>query len=464
MFKLLLIPLNLFFLVGLSSLLDGGIEISQEAPDRIPTQGTCEVTLTINKGNIAGFAKFQHAFPEGVTIEEIETAGATFTFSDQKMKWIWMALPQEESFVIKYKLTIDNPDLTEVELGGAFSYLQENNRKSFFVPSKMLLIGEEPQEEVKEPVVATKRTVTDEGNGNYLVAVELKREHVAGFAKIQEYIPQNATATGVEEQGSVFSVVNNKVKFVWMNLPEAETFTVSYRINTGGSALDETQLTGEFAYIHDGQTMKASILADGVQLAENNSENPSAAEPEETTPEPVQEEVVAEETTPEPIVEEPTVIPTPVEPAEEEVAQTNTEEVPAQEEEPAEEIAVNQTVEEEPAVVQEQPKPIKKKVTTVPVANSGVNYRVQLIAGHNNVDANYFSSQYQYAGSFIVETHEGWMKYTTGDYPIYRDARDGREGIKTNYAFPGPFVVAYNNGERITVQEALMITNQKWVQ
>jgi len=464
MFKLLLIPLNLFFLVGLSTLLDGDLDITQDAPDRIPTQGVCEVTLTINKGNTTGFAKFQHAFPEGVTIEALETAGATFTFSDQKMKWIWMALPQEDSFVIKYKLTIENPELTEVELGGAFSYLQENNRKSFFVPSKMLQIGEEPQEEVKEPVVATKRTVTNEGNGNYLIAVELKREHVTGFAKIQEYIPQNATATSVEEQGAVFSVVNNKVKFVWMNLPEAETFTVSYRINTGGAELDETALTGEFAYIHDGQTMKASIQADGVQLAENNSENPPAAEPEETTQEPVEEEVIAEETTPEPIVEESVVVPTPAEPAEEEIAQTNTEEVPVQEEEPVEEVAVNQTVEEEPAIVEDEPKPIKKKVTTVPVANTGINYRVQLVAGHNNVDANYFSNQYKYTDSFIVESHEGWMKYTTGDYPIYKDARDGREDIKSAYTFPGPFVVAYNNGERITVQEALMITNQKWVQ
>ena len=55
------------------------------------------------------------------------------------------------------------------------------------------------------------------------------------------------------------------------------------------------------------------------------------------------------------------------------------------------------------------------------------------------------------------------MKYTTGDFLAYKQARDGREEIKSNYTFPGPFVVAYNNGERITVQEALMISNQKWV-
>ena len=45
----------------------------------------------------------------------------------------------------------------------------------------------------------------------------------------------------------------------------------------------------------------------------------------------------------------------------------------------------------------------------------------------------------------------------------YKKARNKRESLGS-YKFPGPFVTAYNNGDRITVQEALMITKQDWVQ
>jgi hypothetical protein len=45
----------------------------------------------------------------------------------------------------------------------------------------------------------------------------------------------------------------------------------------------------------------------------------------------------------------------------------------------------------------------------------------------------------------------------------YQLARNKREELKQNELIKGPFVTAYNSGARITVQEALMIANQKWV-
>ena len=60
--------------------------------------------------------------------------------------------------------------------------------------------------------------------------------------------------------------------------------------------------------------------------------------------------------------------------------------------------------------------------------------------------------------------HQGWHKYTVGKFSIYKGARNYREIIKNQHKIKGPFVTAYNNGTRITVQEALMISKDQWVQ
>ena len=131
-----------------------------------------------------------------------------------------MALPEDEEFTIKYKLTVTDEYITEVELGGTFSYLEENERKSFYIPADILKVGDSDlQEEViPDPIVFAHRSVTDLGNNKYKVDVLLHKEHVSGFAKIQEYVPEGASVKNLADQDAIFSTVNNKVKFVWMNL------------------------------------------------------------------------------------------------------------------------------------------------------------------------------------------------------------------------------------------------------
>ena len=56
----------------------------------------------------------------------------------------------------------------------------------------------------------------------------------------------------------------------------------------------------------------------------------------------------------------------------------------------------------------------------------------------------------------------GWIKYTVGNHSEYKKARDSRNELN-NHEFPGPFVSAYNYGERISVQEALILSKQSWI-
>jgi hypothetical protein len=96
--------------------------------------------------------------------------------------------------------------------------------------------------------------------------------------------------------------------------------------------------------------------------------------------------------------------------------------------------------------------------------DKGVSYRVQLMAGHNELTESWVTSKYHFNGRSDTEMHEGWIKYTTGSYQEYHSARNERESINKVHDFPEPFVTAYYLGERITVGEALIISQQDWIQ
>ena len=83
-----------------------GITITQNVPSSAKAETEFTVELTINKGSTGGFAKLQQDLPEGFTAVQDDNNGASFTFSNQAVKFIWMSLPNDKEFKVKYKVTV----------------------------------------------------------------------------------------------------------------------------------------------------------------------------------------------------------------------------------------------------------------------------------------------------------------------------------------------------------------------
>lgn len=453
-----LLLFNLFFA--------GDVSIVQDLPARMEPGTEVRVTVTVNKAQVSGFAKLQIDLPPGLSASAIETRGASFTFADGKAKFIWMALPAQPSFKVSYTLSADANASGTLPVIARLSYIEDNERKTADMKPATILVGtgavaaqpvQEQQAHSNDIVsaapggvipdailtdapglpsqvgpgdVGATRKVTQTGKGELLVEVTVAKGNIRGFGKLQENLPQGFTALEKTSDDAIFSASGRMVKFVWLNLPSKNELRVSYRLIAPDNATGTYTINGEFGYLLNDLTQRAvvgssSFNVDGTFGQEEIAEQQPAA---------------------------------PVPP-------TTTSQAPA----PAPKATPPASTKPEPARAQAAPKataPVTTpKATSTPAPEGGISFKVQITAAHREVGKPYFEQRHRYFGDFSIEHNEGWIKYVTGNFDRYRAARDQRQAyVDAQHNFPGPFVTAYNNGERITVQEALMIAKQSWVQ
>lgn len=451
MFRLLLVILNLIAALTIGGIFQTGVTLDVQVPEEVTAGSEFEVNVSIQKGDLESFSRLQQSLPAGLTATSYLSSNADFSFEEKRVRFIWLRMPREESVNITYKIKVDERLKGTFSIDSKFSYIDQNERKSVnlvthpiqILPSSAidpsLIVDIEDFEDKVIPYIPSgseetqmlcvrQTPIPDQRTGEYEVNLLINKEARQKFAKIEEQVPKGYKAVSVEPRESIFTFKDGTAKFLWMNLPSDSYFTVSYKLVAENPNLPPPSLNGKFSYLEGEKTISvdirqtdrdvASIRPD--ELGDLINSLPSAPLAETTGR---QTEEVKTTTT-------------------QEVAETKP---PKEERKP-----------------RTQSRESKQNQANMLEPEEGIYYRVQLAAGHKNVDIERYFKKYNLDKEVRKEFHEGWQKYSVGSFPVYREARDYRVHIWNTTVIDDAFVSAYNNGKRITVQEALMIANQQW--
>lgn len=416
---------------------------------KIATEFVSEIK--INKGTVGGFAKLQLEVPQGFTVKELESKGGNFSFATNIAKIIWTSTPSDAEFTVKFTISADASAAGLKVLTSKFSYVNNNNKEVVEMAPAEIMIGDAPAEtpiatntqsetvtpaatettpvsstptvaaafdnhaEPNSNIVCSRAITNGSAANSHNIEVRIKKGDIKGFAKFQEVLPAGYTAKGDKTNGSSFSVSDGKLKFVWVSLPADNELVVSYILEkTDASAPDAKLDNGEFSYLENDQSKKIKLPIDIVGT--------SAVADVVKTETPVQTPTVAAEPT------------------------------------STTQVTSNEPVKTETTSTE----PVKTEAKEVVAKKEGnVVYNVQIGAFRNAIQSDVLSKKFNITETIKSEMAEGFSKFMVGSFNEYKQARSHRENVKQK-GCNSAFVVAYNGSKRITVQEALMITSQKW--
>jgi hypothetical protein len=428
------------------------VSLTMNVPATINAGSEFDVEIILKKGDINGFARFQQQLPLGLSAQLVESSLGDFSFEDQKVKFIWLKIPSEKEIKVVYRIKVDERLKGQFNLKGNFAYISDNSKKTTEVESNSISINPSTRIDpnlivdigefqniipVQAPVTllasnvrCIRQTPTPTGEANDLmVKLLVNKANTEKFAKIEEEIPTGFNAEVIDSKDAIFTFKDQKVKFLWMNLPSDPRFVVSYRLIPSDGTGDITvKISGKFSYIINDATRVIDIIQKDIDLSNLDPKNLDGILASTITNYAGSEGQNVSSTF---------------------TGADGGVEIPIQYQE-----------------IKDKPKKVaKKEPNMLPYMlepEKGVYYRVQVAAGHKAINIKKYFLRYNITHEVRTEKHEGWYKYSIGSFGEYREARDFRMMIWNTTKVNDAFVAAYNNGTRITVQEALMITNQQW--
>lgn len=440
---------NLVGITLLSFLIGNDVALNVNVPKAVNAGSEFDVEVILKKGNLSGFARLQQDLPMGLTAQLVESSLGDFSFDEQKLRFVWLRLPEGKEMRLVYRVKVDERLKGSFTLKGTFAYVDNNERKTAEFQTSTISINPStridpnlivdinefqtiipPQASVgfvASNVRCIRQTPIPSGAENdYLVKLLVNKGNAQKFAKIEEDVPEGFTAEAIETKDAVFTFKDQKVKFLWMNLPAEPRFVVSYKlIAPDGKGNITVSLKGTFSYLVGEATRVIDIIQKDIDLT---NIDPAALDGLISSTFSTEGANIISGFTP---------------------YSEGGIDIPIE----------YKKIEDKP---KRKAKPEFDMEPFMLMPEKGVYYRVQIAAGHKPIDIKRYFTRYNIKYDVRTEKHEGWYKYSIGSFKEYKEARDFRILIWNSTRINDAFVTAYNNGTRITVQEALMITSQKW--
>ena len=72
------------------------VDISIDHPESVKAGEVFEVTVTILKGSLTDYSRFSQDLPLGLTATNVQSPNADFSFDNQRIRIIWLKLPDVE--------------------------------------------------------------------------------------------------------------------------------------------------------------------------------------------------------------------------------------------------------------------------------------------------------------------------------------------------------------------------------
>jgi cell division septation protein DedD len=212
------------------------ITITANLPSEISANSSIDAEIKINKGAVDNFAKYQIDVPLGYSVASVDVKGGNFTFENQRAKIVWVSIPSEPEFTVKFKIQANSDAASEGTFSQKFYYLENNEKKEIEATPIVITIGGSGSAVASTPAETTTPAETVVATPVEVVKpVETIKPPESNTTPVTSKVTTSSATAGLtfKVQIGAFSVAPSKSKFSNVGPVSIDLVNGLYKVTAG---------------------------------------------------------------------------------------------------------------------------------------------------------------------------------------------------------------------------------------